>query len=679
MKHLASLVIALSLSLTALAQSVPPQHAVIEVTATKIAEDVMLVPQSVTIVDGADLRARGAHDLPSALSLVAGVSVSAGGDAGPAGSVPEMWGIREADAFLLVVDGVPWGGAFNPDLPTLSLSDVDRVEVVRGAAPVMYGATSFTGVIHVIRREAGAPAHARVSIGTHSSGSAEVTIPMVQKKSFRESITAGYERRGFASDRTGFDRAHLLYRGAADVAGGMLRFDLDATRVLQSPGSPHPRAGRVLSPDVPLDANHNPAGAKLDQDTVRAIVGFETTAPLPWTTTLSVARSRFDILRGFLMEEPEEGANAAGFAQQRRVTDVYFDTHVVMQLAPNARVIAGVDHLYGRGTADNELFDYEVALSGHDAPRFDDANVAEETSIANRRAFSGLYAQTEWSVTPRLRVDVGLRLNHAAEKRAFEDEEGGDGDDRTTTRGSGGIGATWQLLSRGDDAVALFANHRNTFKPAAFDFGPEAEGELLLPETAKSEEIGARGHLFAFDWQVSAFRNELRNLLVSTVRNGHPALENGGTIRVDGADLELARTLGPVRADLAYSYHDARFRDYEQAFDGVPTQLAGHRFEMSPLHLLGVGVQVMPVHGWSAHARVNYTGERYLNKRNTAVADAYTTLAAGIAYEIGRGTLRIDGENLTDERPPVAESELGEAQYYRLNGRTVEVAYEIAF
>ena len=69
--------------------------------------------------------------------------------------------LREVDAFLLVVDGVPWGGAFNPDLPTIDLRDVERIEVIRGAAPVMYGASSFTGVIHVqnLRNERRRPTH----------------------------------------------------------------------------------------------------------------------------------------------------------------------------------------------------------------------------------------------------------------------------------------------------------------------------------------------------------------------------------------------------------------------------------------------------------------------------------------------------------------------------------------
>ena len=79
----ALVIIALVVITTALqAQTAPPrQSEVIEVTATKIAEDVTLVPQSITVIDGDAIRARGANDLTSALSLTAGVSISPGGDA----------------------------------------------------------------------------------------------------------------------------------------------------------------------------------------------------------------------------------------------------------------------------------------------------------------------------------------------------------------------------------------------------------------------------------------------------------------------------------------------------------------------------------------------------------------------------------------------------------------------
>src|SRR5205814_4587081 len=118
--------------------------------ATRATEHPEDVPAANDVIEGETLPAPGAGTLREALSLVAGVEIASGGDTGPAGSVPEFWGLKEFDAFLLVVDGVPWGGAYNPALTSLSLHDVERIEILRGPAPITYGATSFVGVIHVI-------------------------------------------------------------------------------------------------------------------------------------------------------------------------------------------------------------------------------------------------------------------------------------------------------------------------------------------------------------------------------------------------------------------------------------------------------------------------------------------------------------------------------------------------
>src|SRR5438876_1941100 len=225
------------LASVAFAQQPPKTSETIEVTATRIAEDVTIVPAAVTVIDGDELRARNARDLQTALGFAAGVSISPGGDNGPAGVVPELWGLREFDAFLLVVDGVPWGGAFNPDTQTLDLENVDRIEVVRGAAPVMYGATSFVGVIHVIHRVAGAAgSSARLSGGSYGTFGAAVSVPLSQSTDLRQSITASYDRHRYDEQRTNWDRAHVLYRAET----GPFHFDVDGAILRQDPGSPHP-------------------------------------------------------------------------------------------------------------------------------------------------------------------------------------------------------------------------------------------------------------------------------------------------------------------------------------------------------------------------------------------------------------------------------------------------------
>ncbi|TLY78994.1 MAG: hypothetical protein E6K49_04615, partial [Gammaproteobacteria bacterium] len=193
----------------------------VQITATRVAEPIERLPATVTVVGGDSLRDRGAGDLRTALALVAGVDAPPGGDAGPASSVPSLWGLHEFDAFLLVVDGVPAGGAFNPALPTLDLHDVDRIEVMKGAAPVMYGATSFVGVIQVVRRAAGSSdQQALISAGGHDSWSGDVSLSLPAVGSFRESLLLDGQRMRLSDPRAGVDAGHVLYRSSAPVAGG---------------------------------------------------------------------------------------------------------------------------------------------------------------------------------------------------------------------------------------------------------------------------------------------------------------------------------------------------------------------------------------------------------------------------------------------------------------------------
>src|ERR1700674_4702953 len=174
------------------------------VTATRIPEPVDRIPADISIVSGKEAAARGATDMAGVLSLVPGVEAPAGGDAGPSSAVPSFWGLHEFDAFLLVVDGVPWGGAFNPAITTLDFTGTQRVEVLKGAAPVMYGATSFVGVVHAIHYPAGqASDEADFAYGSYGSmrGSASLALPQVD--GYRQSLALDGQNLGFSDSREG--------------------------------------------------------------------------------------------------------------------------------------------------------------------------------------------------------------------------------------------------------------------------------------------------------------------------------------------------------------------------------------------------------------------------------------------------------------------------------------------
>ncbi len=60
---------------------------VVEITTSKMPEPVDQMPATITVVTGAELNSRGASNRASALELVPGVEVPAGGDAGLSGAV----------------------------------------------------------------------------------------------------------------------------------------------------------------------------------------------------------------------------------------------------------------------------------------------------------------------------------------------------------------------------------------------------------------------------------------------------------------------------------------------------------------------------------------------------------------------------------------------------------------
>src|SRR4029079_4862550 len=155
-----------------------------------------------------------------ALSLAAGIAVAPGGDQGPASAVPEFWGLREFDAFLLVIDGIPWGGALNPAISTLSLRDVERIEILRGPAPVTFGATSFVGVIHIVHNAAAEKArYAEAHGGSYGSGGAGIDLPLRSGGTWKSRLSADFDKTGFKDDNTGFTRGHALWRIGKGVDG----------------------------------------------------------------------------------------------------------------------------------------------------------------------------------------------------------------------------------------------------------------------------------------------------------------------------------------------------------------------------------------------------------------------------------------------------------------------------
>src|SRR4051812_12267341 len=345
-------------------QKIPTVRESVEVTATRLAEDPQDVPSAIEVFSGEELRARGARDLRSALSSAIGVEIAPGGDAGPAGYVPDFWGLKEFDAFLLVVDGVPWGGAYNPALTTLSLNDVERIEVMRGPAPITYGATSFVGVIQVIHRGVDSnDRNVELHGGSFESGGGSFSTPLPLGGDWKSRLTLDAERVGFSDPREAYRRGHGLWRVERKFSGvNRVWFNFDLNWLDQDPNSPLTTL---------VDANHNPRGSFINDHRGTIMGGFDRAVGSGvWTTTVSVSHSNQDILRGFLEDTETDFdptgtvSNAHGVREKIHLTDIYIDSHLTWNMQHAVTFVAGADYLHGRARANGADFDYSVPLNG---------------------------------------------------------------------------------------------------------------------------------------------------------------------------------------------------------------------------------------------------------------------------------------------------------------------------
>jgi vitamin B12 transporter len=131
------------------------------VTATRNPLPVTDIPAGVTVIDRQAIEASGAVTLADVLATVPGVHVSPSG--GPGGQASVFMRGTNSGHVLVLRDGMPINDASDPtgafNFGTETLSDIERIEVVRGPMAAVYGSGAIGGVINLISRRGveGAP------------------------------------------------------------------------------------------------------------------------------------------------------------------------------------------------------------------------------------------------------------------------------------------------------------------------------------------------------------------------------------------------------------------------------------------------------------------------------------------------------------------------------------------
>ena len=671
----------------------------VQVTATRFGEPVAEVPGSISVVTGDEIRARGATDLRTALALLGGVSVAPGGDAGPAAAVPGLLGVREVDDLLLLIDGIPAGGAFIPQIEAISLNNVERIEVMRGAAPVYYGTTAFAGTINVIHFAAGSADKVTAAhFGSYQSGGVSGAAVLSAGR-VRQSVSAELTQDTFSGDRADFRRAQGIWRLATQLGGGNFRADFDVLALRQHPNSPAPidEATGAFSTLLPVDYNQNPANSLLDTNRYKIVLDYDKKLSFGrWGNTAAFTQTKTDGVRGFIdagdTPQPwttKTNADLESFQQSQNLKELFIDGNLTTRATKRVDLTAGVNLLVGRADADSFRYGQRLLLDGvSEVPSTQTIAPKGTVSLDDSRRFIGLYAQTHVEMTSSTSLLAGLRWNTTHETR--EEVRVNSRGVSTVTPGvqdvdrlTGSIGAAWRVRNNADTPISIVTLHGNvgyTFQPAQIDFSPNPEaapegGGLMKPETQRSVIVGmkadSRNGLAGFD--VDGFFVDFYNQPVQATANGTAVLRSIGQQRYKGIDVEgalrPARGLS-IKANIGWS--DALYEDYVTDIDGKPMQLAGNHQVLTPKVRLGGGLLYAPERGWRGSLTSNWIGAHWLNSLNTFEATAYAVVDASLGYRFDKFTVALLGSNLGDRRDAAQLSELGEEQFYRLPARRID-------
>ena len=255
----------------------------------------------------------------------------------------------------------------------------------------------------------------------------------------------------------------------------------------------------------------------------------------------------------------------------------------------------------------------------------------------------GLFAHCEYEILPRVTLSASLRYDRVA----FEVEDAllADGDDSGNldfSEVSPMAGVAWKAFP----GVSLFANASTSFEtPTTTEFdNPDGGGfnESLRSQTARSFEVGARGD-FTFlsrpaRYDVAAFHADIEDVLVPYELDAFPDREffrNAGASRHRGIEAALALDLLPeLTVSLSWTWSDFLFTDY-QLPDG---DYSGNRIPALPEHFADLGIRYLHPDGLYLQWNLRWSGRMFADDANSTSVDQswVADLRAGYEFTAGR-------------------------------------------
>lgn len=618
-----------------------PPEATVTVSAEARPVAVTRTPAPVRIIDADEFQRLGVRTLAELMEAIQPGAVMPTGGAG-----------AQASAFLngtlsrnvvVLLDGLRINDptATSPDLGALSLTGIERVELVLGPVSVLYGSEAIGGVISLLSYGRGAEGtHGQVGLkaGTDALRSASTRVQVAGRTGW---ISAGGEAlrqdNGFPGDA--FHQAGGFLRlgaslGAADLTAFYRNSGQTASLPFTTVGWP---AARAYDPTRETRARQENWGASLRWALTPTLLLEDTLQALSGNTGDPVALSpREQTSRDF-----------------RRVED---------QLTLHWTPVPAL-RLSGR---------LEGRVDTSHAKNYYDPITWAATPYRGEGRDLAAAMELRWTLAEGLDWVAGMRRD-AAHRDLTRQDTGVRSRAGSAEAGTWRTGLNWTIAS----SLRLYASLGQGFRvPNTVEFTLNAQAEAqdgrtypILPERSRTVQVGATGQFAGhWDYRLEVQRTRLDSLLayVYDTTFAWPPLftshyANQGAIRAQSVEGALGWRGG---SDWAYGWElILRSQETRDLDRNTPEARFGSLDDTAILRhpfFTGAFSAFVQSGTWRADVRLDHVGPRYdIDDSGSGLrplVHPYRNLALGLSHEPVKGlTLALRGEHLLQPRQTVQD------------------------
>ena len=620
-------------------------------TAAKIKAPLRDIPQTVNVVPEQVLKDQGATSMEAVLRNVPGIGLGTGD--GQRDQVTIRGFSAIGDQF---VDGLRDDALYFRDL-----SNVERVEVLKGPASVLYGRGSSGGLINRITKKPGVDkTEVTGTVGSWNQKRGEFDIGRNLggdlDASFR--ITGALERSGSYRDQQFLDREAL-------APSLRLKLSSQTTLLLQAD---HLRDKRVTDFGIPAlngrpvavpPSTYYGAANAGDVDTSQSVVnsvGF--TLDHKFDDSLSFHNAfryyQYSLTRNnTLVSTVNAAAQTATLSHSNvlRNEDGWFNQAEFTQKLD----LGGMKHqfLYGveLGQQNKDQFFASQAVPGS-ISLFNPVlpvvplavSVPPGTVSTNNTGImttSSAYVQDLVALSKTWKALAGLRFDR------FEQElrnNIGPNAARTDNKWSPRAGLVWQPSL----AQSYYASVSKSFQPSSEIFPLVANGasanSQFAPEETTNYELGTKLDFFNGNASLNASVFNLQRTNIKFTDPVSGLLVPVGTQRTNGFEISFTGEL-PGRWNIwsGYSFLDSQVTSSPNA------ALQGKDATLTPRNSASVWLTKPLGSGWRAGAGASYVGDRWADPANTVVLPAYVKFDAMVGYRLAKLDLQLNLNNLLNK------------------------------